>query len=184
LVLSLFLKEVPLRGTALAAATDLGDGFAMPESSDSAQRLQRALASMLRKERGQMSTVALAHADSQLDEAQAWCVVTVRAGRRRRGSATVESIAEDVAVPADVLRPAFDRAIAAGYLESGPDGLRLTATGEEEFGTLSAAWQGWVAERFADWNPDLASELPGAMARLARRLFDEQSTSLVAAEAR
>jgi EmrB/QacA subfamily drug resistance transporter len=176
LVLSLFLKEVPLRGTSRAAATELGDGFAMPESADADQSLQKALAGLLRKERGQMSTVALAHAHSPLDEAEAWCVVKVRSCRRKGGPATVAGIAESVRVPAKVLRPAFDNVIAAGYLIEGPDGLRLTDRGEQEFGTLSAAWQEWVAERLADWNPEAEVALPAALARLARQLFEEQPT--------
>jgi hypothetical protein len=171
-VLSLFLKEVPLRGTSRAAATDLGDGFAMPEPADADQGLERALALLLRKERAQMSTAVLAH--SPLDEAQAWCVVKVWAARRRWGVATLAGIAGHVGVPAGVLRPAFDRVIAAGYVAEDPDGLRLTDSGEQEFGTLSAAWQEWVTERLADWNPESEIDLPAAMARLARRLFEEQ----------
>lgn len=172
--LSWFLKEVPLRGTSRAAATDIGDGFAMPEPTDAERSLQRALACLLRKERGQMSTVALAHARSPLDEAEAWCVVKVRAMRRRCGSATVAAIAESVKLPPKVLRPAFDEVIRSGYLVEGVDGLRLTDAGEQEFGTLSAAWQEWVAERLADWNPEGEIDLSGALARTARRLFEEQ----------
>jgi hypothetical protein len=123
-----------------------------------------------------MSTVALAHAHSPLDEAEAWCVVKVRACHQKQGSATVAGIAESVQVPEKVLRPAFDNVIAAGYLTEGPDGLQLTDAGEQEFGTLSAAWQEWVAERLADWNPEGEIELPGALARLARQLFEEQPT--------
>jgi hypothetical protein len=102
----------------------------------------RALAGLPRKERGQMSTVALAHARSSLDETEAWCVVKARAMRRRCGSATVASIAESVKLPPKVLR------------------------------RLSAAWQEWVAER----NPGGEIDLSGALARTARRLFEEQPT--------
>ena len=41
-VLALFLKEVPLRDTARDAATDLGEGFGMPEGTDANQQLQLA----------------------------------------------------------------------------------------------------------------------------------------------
>jgi hypothetical protein len=176
LVLSFFLKEVPLRGTARAAATDIGDGFAMPEPPDADQGLQRAVAGLLRKEHAQMSTVALARAHSPLDEAEAWCVVKVRASLRRYGSATMTGIAESVRVPEKVLRPAFNNVINSGYLREDTDGLHLTDKGEQEFGTLSAAWQEWVAERLADWNPASEIDLPAALARLARRLFEEQPT--------
>jgi hypothetical protein len=173
-VLSLFLKEIPLRGTARAAATDMGDGFAMPEPPDADQGLERALANLLRKERGQWRTAVLAA--SPLDEAEAWCVVKVAFGERRHGAGSVAEIAEQVHVPAKVLQPAFDHAVDAGFLRSTPDGLHLTELGEDEFGTLAGAWQNWVTERLADWNPEATVDLPVAMARLARRLFDEQST--------
>lgn len=179
LVLSFFLKEVPLRGTARAAVTELGEGFAMPESQDADQRLQRAVAALLRKERGRMTGIVLARADSSLDEAQAWCVVKVWASLRRTGGATVAGIAEHVGVPAPVLRPAFANVVNAGYLTEGPTGLHLTDRGEQEFGTLAAAWQEWVAERLADWNPETELDLPSALARLARRLFEEQPTEPV-----
>jgi EmrB/QacA subfamily drug resistance transporter len=179
LVLSFFLKEVPLRGTARAAATDIGDGFAMPEPPGPDHGLQRAVAGLLRKEHAPMSTVALAHAHSPLDEAEAWCVVKVWASLRRYGSATVAGIAEGVQVPAKVLRPAFNNVVNSGYLAEDADGLHLTDKGEQEFGTLSAAWQEWVAERLADWNPETEIDLPAALARLARRLFEEQPTEPV-----
>jgi EmrB/QacA subfamily drug resistance transporter len=173
-VLSLFLKEVPLRGTARAAATDMGDGFAMPEPTDADQGLERALGNLLRKERRQMRTAVLAV--SPLDEAEAWCVVKVAFGERRHGAASVTKIAEAVHVPVKVLQPAFDHAIETGYLRSAQDGLHLTELGEDEFSTLAAAWQDWVTERLADWNPEARIDLSAAMARLARRLFDEQAT--------
>jgi EmrB/QacA subfamily drug resistance transporter len=173
-VLSLFLKEVPLRGTARAAATDMGDGFAMPEPTDADQGLERALGNLLRKERRQMHTAVLAV--SPLDEAEAWCVVKVAFGERRHGAASVAKIAEGVHVPAKVLQPAFDHAVETGYLRSAQDGLHLTDLGEDEFSTLAAAWQDWVTERLADWNPEAGIDLSAAMARLARKLFDEQAT--------
>ncbi|HEX5117144.1 MAG TPA: MFS transporter [Pseudonocardiaceae bacterium] len=179
-VLSLFLKEVPLRGTSRAAATELGEGFAMPESADADQSLERAVAALLRRER-EMRSVVLAR--SPLDEAQAWCEVQAWMARRHDQPATVAAIAERAHVPAGVLRPAFDEVIADGFLTEDGTGLRLTDRGEQEFGTLSAAWQEWVAERLADWNPEVAMDLPAAMARLARRLFAEQLTTRTAVPA-
>jgi hypothetical protein len=82
-------------------------------------------------------------------------------------------------VPAKVLRPAFNHTVAVGYLTDRAGGLRLTEAGEHEFDTLASAWQEWVMERLADWNPGLEIDLPAAMARLARQLFDEQPTDPV-----
>ena len=49
-VLALFLKEVPLRGTARAAAADLGEGFGMPEGARRAGQLQIAIARLFRRQ--------------------------------------------------------------------------------------------------------------------------------------
>jgi hypothetical protein len=178
LVLALFLKELPLRGTARASAGEItegiGDGFAMPKPSDRDKELERAIARLVRKEWGRMSTLALARADSPLGEAEAWCLVETHICQRQRGRATVQWIAERVRVPTAVLWPAFQRTAAAGYLIESQGQLYLTDVGEQEFGKLAAEWQEWVAERLADWNPDVESELPGALARLGRRLFEEQ----------
>jgi hypothetical protein len=155
----------------------MSEGFAMPEHPDADRGLERALAKLLRRERRQMNAAVLA--TSPLDEAEAWCVVRVRMAERRLGAASVAGIADAVGVPAKVLQPAFDHATAIGYLEERRDGLHLTEAGEHEFGTLAAAWQDWVTERLADWNPGAEIDLPAAMARLARQLFDEQPTDPV-----
>ena len=47
-VLALFLKQVPLRGTARETAPDVGEGFGMPEGSDANQQLQLAIARLIR----------------------------------------------------------------------------------------------------------------------------------------
>ena len=181
LLLAIFLKEVPLRGTARAATSGIsdgiGDGFAVPQSPDRDKELERELAKLLKKERGRMTGVALARSDSELSEMQAWCLVETHITRRVHGHATVEWVAERVKVPAPVLAPAFQLTAEAGYLIDVDGQLYLTDAGEQEFGKLAAAWQEWVAEQLADWNPEVEQELPGALARLGRRLFEEQRLS-------
>src|ERR1700738_348694 len=48
-VISLFLKEVPLRESARADTSDMGGGFGMPDS-DSMQQLERSLGRLLQRE--------------------------------------------------------------------------------------------------------------------------------------
>ncbi len=48
-VVSLFLKEVPLRGAAKADTSDMGGGFGMPDT-DSMQQLECSLSRLLRRE--------------------------------------------------------------------------------------------------------------------------------------
>lgn len=57
---ALFLKQVPLRGTAQASAGDMGDGFAMPSQETSEQRPERAIAGVMRS-RGREQLPQAAH---------------------------------------------------------------------------------------------------------------------------
>src|SRR3954452_18810060 len=47
-VVALFLKQVPLRGTARESAPDVGEGFGVPEAADAGQQLQAAIARLVR----------------------------------------------------------------------------------------------------------------------------------------
>jgi EmrB/QacA subfamily drug resistance transporter len=73
-VIAWFLKEVPLRDTARAGAADLGEGFATPESEDRVQRLERALARLVRTtgDPEAAGREIFAASGSALEPAQAW----------------------------------------------------------------------------------------------------------------
>src|SRR3954453_10474086 len=59
-VLALFLKEVPLRGTARETAADVGEGFGVPDGADARQQLPLAIARLLqRKARPHLPLVRL-----------------------------------------------------------------------------------------------------------------------------
>ncbi|KAA2261257.1 MFS transporter [Solihabitans fulvus] len=184
LVLSFFLKEVPLRDTARAAASDMGDGFAMPASPDSDQELEQAIGALMRRERATVTTEVLTRSSSELDEAAAWCVVRVHLSRDRRGGAELTDIAEQVQVPAAVLAPAFTQAVDAGYLTGGDGRVELTPTGEREFHKLAEAWQGWLTEKLSDWRPGEQAELTEALRRVAGRLVGDQAGDRVPAHSR
>lgn len=62
LVLAFFLKEVPLRDTARAAAPDLGDGFAMPEARTDDRELERAVATLFFRERRKVAPAIIERA--------------------------------------------------------------------------------------------------------------------------
>ncbi|MET8776751.1 hypothetical protein ABZV58_17250 [Nocardia sp. NPDC004654] len=55
-VVAWFLKEVPLRDSARAGASDVGEGFSVPENSDRAGLLERAVAVAMRKARAEKPT--------------------------------------------------------------------------------------------------------------------------------
>lgn len=73
-VLALFLKEVPLRESSRAGAADVGGGFGMPESGDSNQQLQVAIARLIRTRGGPALDRLRRTSGTDLDVANAWCL--------------------------------------------------------------------------------------------------------------
>jgi hypothetical protein len=177
LVLALFLKQVPLRDSARAVATDVGGGFAMPEGSDEVARLEQEIAALWRKNRGAAAADVLARAGSPLDDAGAWCLTQVVLMRRHRGEARLETIARDHRLPASVLEPAFMKMVDGGYLSRHDGVLAVTPKGTAEYDRLAAAWRDWLAERLDCWQPTEPAQqeqLDSALHRIARRLVTEE----------
>ena len=171
LVLSFFLKEVPLRDTSRAAATDLGDGFAMPEARTDDRELERAIATLFFRERRKVAPAIVERSGSELDHGGVWCLVQVHLRERRGEPATLRAIGAHFGVPAQVLEPAFARLELTGYLRYS-HGWLLTDAGRTEFGKVVQAWKDWLAERLSDWTGDRA-ELDAAFGRVAARLLDQ-----------
>src|SRR4051812_36944020 len=73
-VLSLFLKEVPLRGTSRAGASNVGEGFGMPQGADSLLQLQTAISRIVRSRPREAGQAIRDAAGSVLDVADGWCV--------------------------------------------------------------------------------------------------------------
>jgi EmrB/QacA subfamily drug resistance transporter len=172
-VLSLFLKEVPLRDTAKAGAGDVGGGFGMPDRAESLQQLQIAIARLL-SSRGRTGLAEIRDASgTQLDVGNGWCVGAVYLRTRLGRDASVSAIAARYRLPGPVLRPAFDQARAAGYLTGDDDHLRLTATGQREIDGLIAAMQAWLTGELQDWGAEDDQLLREAMGNIARQIVDQ-----------
>ena len=173
--LAFFLKEVPLRDTARAAAPDLGDGFAMPESRTDDRELERAVATLFFRERRQVAPAIIGRAGGDLDEGGIWCLLQVHLRERRGSPATLRAIGEYFGVPAQVLEPAFNRLELTGHLRYTRDGWELTSAGLEEFGKVEQAWHDWLADRLGDWGTADRAELDAAIGRVAARLMDQSA---------
>nr|WP_313885928.1 MFS transporter [Fodinicola feengrottensis] len=173
-VLALFLKQVPLRDTVRATATDMGDGFAMPDHRGKDSGVESAIAGILRAGPRRMSIEVLARSQSTLGIADAWCVTRVALTRLRHGTASLAQVTTGINAPDEVLQPAFERAIGAGLLATSTTGYDLTALGETEFEKIATAWRGWVTDQLSDWDPDNKDELQAALRRVAERLLGEE----------
>lgn len=172
------LKEVPLRDSARGEASDVGEGFAVPDSGDRTVQLERAVAQVLRKLRDNSvpDPGILAAAGSSLSRDEAWALGQVRMYQRIRGSATVGDIAKTHWVPPELIEPVYEKAERDGLIRRAGDELELTAGGMREVDRVRAAWKGWLVTQLDDWDlsdPKDRALLDQAMDGIATKLLDE-----------
>ncbi|WP_067701784.1 MDR family MFS transporter [Nocardia jejuensis] len=177
-VIAWFLKEVPLRDSARADASNVGDGFAVPDSSDRAVQLERSVAKILRKLRDNAvpDSGILAAAGSSLSRDEAWALGQVRFFHRLRGSVTAADIARTHFVPPEVVDPVFAKAERDGLVLRDGDRLTLTGKGTREIDRVRTAWRGWLENQLDDWDLDAPQDralLDQALDNIATKLLDE-----------
>jgi EmrB/QacA subfamily drug resistance transporter len=178
LLLALALKQVPLRGTERASATDLGEAFAMPQSQDSQQRLERAVASLLRRDRGQSVATIVARSGTELGEAELWALLQVVI-RRRASTGNETSVAEIAAahrMPAAVLDPLYERLVVDGLLIQDGAALALGGVGQAQLRLFTAALKQWLIEQLHDWDTELATDdISAALDRIVTRVIQDEA---------
>ena len=172
-VLALFLKEVPLRETARAGAADVGEGFGMPETADSANSLQVAISRVFQRKGREVIPIIWKESQTTLGVADGWCVGQVHLRARVLGSANLETISRRVRVPAAVLEPAFQASRDRGYLSGGDSHLELTEAGRVEVDKLSGATRDWLARELSDWGAADDELLNRALTSMANQFVDE-----------
>ncbi|OKI29920.1 MFS transporter [Saccharothrix sp. CB00851] len=168
-LVALFLKEVPLRDTARAAATEVGDNFAAPQTSDSEQELEKLVALIVNRERRDPTPDVLRESNVPLTHAQAWLVVKVFRQSLDHGHATLERLADATHVPPGIFEPVARQLQTRGYLTEAQGEYRFTPQGTEVFTDLVAAWRRWLLVKLTDWNCD-DPEFTDAVDRVATTL--------------
>jgi EmrB/QacA subfamily drug resistance transporter len=148
-VVSLFLKEVPLRETEAVSASDLGEGFGMPTPETSDEILEMAVARIFRDSPDIRLSRLTDHPGCELDVAGLWAVVQIYRHNQVYGSATLSQIAELRRLPAEVLEPAFDRLVQTGYALRTGDQLWLTQRGVRQMSVAIDALVGKLVERLS-----------------------------------
>jgi len=184
-VVAWFLKEVPLRDSARAGATDMGEGFAAPDTRDDNQHLARAVSNVISKDRDAIAEQILADSGSRLDRGQAWLLAQVHIRSRWQGGARLSEIGAAHHLPPQVLAPAFAVVAADGYVRMNGDELALTTMGRGEMDLLVNSWQDWIHRRLAGWNSVDRQEqarFTVATRNLAVRLLNEDEERFSTAE--
>ena len=152
-VLALFLKEVPLRGTSREAAPDVGEGFGMPEAptptSSCRPRSHESSAT-----RAAPRPKVRQHSGAAFGASDGWSVGQVYLRHRLGRTTTTDEIATLYHLPPEVLDPAFEAAVAHGYLTKQDGHLDITEAGTIEVDKLAAAFKAWLASELAHWGPD------------------------------
>lgn len=148
-VVSLFLKEIPLREMDAVSASDLGEGFGMPAPETSDEILEIAVARVFRDSPDIRLRRLTEYPGCELDVARLWAVVQIYRHSQVYGSATLSQIAELRRLPPEVLEPAFDRLVATGYALRTGDQLWLTQSGAQQVSVAIDALVSKLVDRLA-----------------------------------
>ena len=185
LVVAFFLKEVPLRDSARAGASDMGDGFSAPDGADADAQLERAVSRALRKAGPQTAQRVLADSGTTLTPGQAWSLGQIHWRTRGSGEVPLSEVAHAHHMPPEVLEPAFAAVTEAGYARSDQGRLSLSPAGRAEVDRVFEAWRGWLGSQLDGWDgtdPEQRRQLDQAVNRIATRLLDEEQTWRAPAE--
>jgi EmrB/QacA subfamily drug resistance transporter len=174
-VVSLFLKEVPLRDMDAVSASDLGEGFGMPNADSPERILETAVGRMFRDS----PEIRLRHIAGRygcdMDVAGLWALLQIYRQNQVFGSARLSEIGDRLRMPCEVLEPTFDKLAADGYALRTGDQMWLTQSGVRQVDAASSAIVGRIVEKLAqsptfEGRPD-REEVEAALERIAHRML-------------
>jgi len=179
-VVSLFLKEVPLRQT--AQATDPADTWApsaKPAVRSSHDEIERGLSVLMSRESKAHAYERLAsRAGLDIDPRGTWMLLRLN----DQPDGNLDQVAQRHAVSTDAFAPLIDAladrglATRAGVLTKGGSSsatASLTDEGHRYADALVAVRRETLSELVAEWSPDQHPELADLLTRLAREVGEE-----------
>jgi EmrB/QacA subfamily drug resistance transporter len=178
-LIGLTLREVKLRDSVRAAATDLGEGFGTPDDEHNEELLQRAISRVWERKGVAAAPAVLAGAGTHCDTAEAWALSRVALFTEHRGQALIDEIAGHYSLPPDVLWPVFQRCIEDGLLYEVDGEVALTPTGNAEYELIAAAWRRWLTSELADWDSASDEQFNAAVSRAAREMVVDDRVATV-----
>lgn len=177
-VVSLFLKEVPLREAEATLAGDLGEGFGMPSTESAEQVLETAISRLMRNSPEIRLRTVAGGPGCELDVAALWALLQIYRQSQVFGSARLTEIAERLRVPYEVLEPTFNRLVTDGYVLRTGDQLWLTQNGRRQVDAVSATLVSRIVDKLAkspsfEGRPDRV-EVEAALERIAHRFLAQR----------
>ncbi|MFI0351666.1 MFS transporter [Actinomadura sp. 9N407] len=163
-VLTWFLREVPLRAT--SHTRDYGEGFgAAPTFRSSQHEIERALSELMRKDPKATELYArlgeLARVDLPAGSMWALCRIA------REGRVGSEELAERAGVPVEWGRPYVDRLVQEGYAVRLDGEVIATESGQDVAARLVKARRAGLARHLDGWEPEEHPELAELLSKLA-----------------
>jgi EmrB/QacA subfamily drug resistance transporter len=169
-VLTWFLREIPLRGT--AAASDIGEGLGGTSAErSSAEELERALLRLADVDLRKRGYARLAEACG-LGLPAGSCWVLARLAKRGGRQVGVE-LAREAGVTMEHGRPYVDKLVDAGYVQRDDGVLVLTPAGSAAADRLFAAGRDGLERLLAGWSPQQHADLAKMLDQLSRALLGE-----------
>jgi len=191
-VVSLFLREAPLREMDAVSATDLGEGFGMPSTESPEKILEVAIGRLMRNTPEIRLRSIAGQAGCESDVALLWALIQIYRQSQVFGSARLTNIAERLRVPPEIIESTFDRLADCGYALQTGDQLWLTQAGARQVNCASAALVNRIVDKLAksptfEGRPDRV-QVEAALERIAhsvlvqRDWFDDRALPAAAAK--
>jgi hypothetical protein len=151
------MKEVPLRDAARAKASDVGDGFGMPEAQRAEDEVEKAVAVWWRKRGRDVLPALLDRVSERMDSADAWLIGQVFRHGKQTGHTSVAEIGEALEIPSRILEPAVSDQVERGLLRRDNGAIAFTEQGQRALGGLFTVWRNWFVAELSVWRPEDAS---------------------------
>ncbi len=174
-VVSLFLKETPLREMDAMSATDLGEGFGMPSTESPDKILEVAIGRLMRNTPEIRLRNIAGQAGCESDIALLWALIQIYRQSQVFGSARLTDIAERLRVPSEVIESTFERLVERGYALRTGDQLWLTQSGARQVDCASSALVSRIVDKLAtspifEGRPD-REQVEAALERIAHQVL-------------
>jgi EmrB/QacA subfamily drug resistance transporter len=174
-IVSLFLKEVPLREMDAVSATDLGEGFGMPSTESPEKILEVAIGRLMRNTPEIRLRSIAGQSGCESDVALLWALIQIYRQSQVFGSARLTDIAERLRVPREVIESTFDRLVECGYALRTGDQLWLTQAGVRQVDCASTALVNRIVDKLAtsptfEGRPD-REQVEAALESIAHRVL-------------
>jgi len=167
-VLSLFLREVPLRTSNRQA--EPGEAAGLPTFRSSADEIERMVTRLSSRENiWERYGRAIDKANIDISVPQAYGLFRLH----QAGPVTEEEICRRNKIKPDEIRPKLDAMVAGGRIQRDPDGLiTLTPAGHEVVTKLNEARLSLLEEKLEGWSPEQHADLVRMLRELADNSMD------------